>query len=166
MPTVLPLSELVYPVMKQTVKLLRFFINVLPHLKTSQSLRVLKKNNYEIPSCYSVHSFHRLGPLSSHSMMSEWSSGQNKMGPDWHAAPEAKRRICGGRRLSVGTTVRLRAPSLIKLQHGTSACFDKLGKICHFVTGAWPHGGRDYQNASVNGGVTSLRSGKRGGAVV
>lgn len=153
-PTVLPLSELVCPVVKQTVKLLRFFINVSPHLKTSQSLQVWKNNNYEIFCCYPVHP--------SSNLMSEWRLGQSKMRPDWHAAPEGKGRICGGRIVSAGTAIWLRAPSLIKLQCATCVSFDKFGKSCHFLTGAWPHGGWNYQNASVSRSVHSLRLDKRG----
>lgn len=153
--------------MKQTVKLLRFFINVSPHLKTSQSLQVWKNNNYEIFSCYPVHPSSKLkGLLSSRSLMSEWSLGQSKMRPDWHAAPEGEGRICGGRMVSVGTTIWVRAPSLIKLQCATCVSFDKFGKSCHFLTGAWPHGGRNYQNASVSRSVNSLRLDKRGGTVI
>lgn len=44
--------------------------------------------------------------------------------------------------------------------------FDKFGKSCHFLTGAWPQWGWSYQNGSVSRGVTSLRLNKRGGMAI
>lgn len=135
---VLPSSELVY-LMKQTVKLLRLFINVSTHRKTRQPLQVPKIVILRFSAAVLFipallrGSFGQVAPW----CLSEvWGWPWSKMRPVWHAALEGR----GGFGVGVGTAVWLRAPSLLKLQHATCASFVKFGKSCHFVTGARPRG--------------------------
>lgn len=51
--TVLPLSELILP-MKQTVKLLRFFINVSTHLKNQTIVTSMRKKKNVVASTEKV----------------------------------------------------------------------------------------------------------------
>lgn len=67
-----------------------------------------------------------------------WGRTWSKMRPDWQAPLEGKRRACGGRRVSAGTAVWLRAPSLLKLPRAYCVSYDKCGKTCPFLIDAWP----------------------------
>lgn len=160
-PAVLPFSELVYPIMKQTVMLLWFFINVLSHPQSHLSfiarfsaaflfiLALTYENCCQVPPWY---------------LSEVW--GRAKWGlTDIQGVKER-----GGTRVGVGQMLA-RLSDYVPLLCSTCRVwlvqdFDKFGKSCHFLTEAWPQGGWSYQNASVSRGVTSLRLNKRGGVAI
>lgn len=95
------------------------------------------------------------------SLLSSWAAPGVKITAYLACCFWRRRGFCGGRRVRAGTAVWLRAT--FKLEH-PSCNFWQIGKLCNFLTGAWPRW--SYQNASASRGVHSLRSDKRGRTVI